>query len=362
VEPEQWPTFLDGLREELRLASVHLVFRRVSDGDRGIVASLGMDERFEDSYRSHFYRLNPWMPWVSSSKEGEILLGDSVLPESELRRTELYNDWMRPQGFADQLGAALYKPEPGEPLSSLIGFRAQGSRPLCDEDLEPLRSLVPHLQRALVIHSRVQGVERRAGAAAEALDRMLGGVILLDERGAPIAINRTADRILAENDGLALDWNGPSASTPKQTGELRRALAGAAKTGASKGEDAGAVLRLARPSGRAALEAVVTPIGRESSPLLDRRATSALFVSEPDVRAEGSPERLRRLYGFTPVEAEIASRILAGTRLPEISEELGISIHTVRGYLKQLFAKTDTHRQSDLVRVMLTGLADLRVE
>ena len=127
----------------------------------------------------------------------------------------------------------------------------------------------------------------RAGAAEEALDRMFGGVVLLDERGTPIVTNRTADRILARNDGLALDWNGPSASTPWQTGELRRALAGAAKTGAGKGEDAGAVLRLARPSGRPALEVVVTPIGCESSPLFDRRATSAIFVADPDAGPRG---------------------------------------------------------------------------
>ncbi len=223
-------------------------------------------------------------------------------------------------------------------------------------------SLVPHLQRALVIHSRVQGAEMRAGAAEEALDRIFGGVILLDERGAPIATNRTADRILAMNDGLVLDRDGPSASTPKQTGELRRALAGAAKNGAGKGEDAGAVLRLLRPSGRPALEVVVTPIRRESSPLFDRRATAAIFVADPDAQVDRSPERLRRLYGFTPVEAEVASRIAKGMRLTDISEDLGITIHTVRGHLKQLFAKTDTHRQPELVRVLLTGLADLRLE
>ena len=49
LEPEQWPLFLAGLGEELRLASVHLVFRHPHDGDRGIIASkLRSDGRFED--------------------------------------------------------------------------------------------------------------------------------------------------------------------------------------------------------------------------------------------------------------------------------------------------------------------------
>jgi len=362
VEPECWPVFLDGLREELRLASIHLVFRRVRDGDRGIIASCGIDERFDDAYRSHFHRVNPWRPFGPEAKEGRVLLSDSVIPESEQIRTEFYNDWMRPQGIAHPFVAILCNAGPGDPLSDLVGFREKSAGPLSDEDLDAVRPLVPHLQRALVIHSRVQGAEMRAGAVEEALDRMLGGVILFDERGAPIVTNRTADRILAADDGLVLDRDGPRASTSKQTGELRSALAGAARTGAGRGEAAGAVLRLARPSGRRALEVVVTPIGCESSPLLDGQAISALFVTEPDARADGSPERLCRLYGFTSVEAEIASRILAGAHLSDISEELGISIHTVRGYLKQLFAKTGTHRQPDLVRVLLTGLAGLRLD
>jgi len=202
----------------------------------------------------------------------------------------------------------------------------------------------------------------RAGAAEEALDRMFGGVILLDERGAPIAINRTAERILAMNDGLFLDRDGPRASTSKQTGELRCALAGAVQTGADGGVAPGAVARLARPSRRPALEVVVTPIRCESSPLFDRKAACAIFVADPDAPAECLPARLCQLHGLTPMEAEIASRIANGMSVSEISEVFGVSIHTIRGHLKQLFAKTGTHRQTDLIRVMLAGLGGVRLE
>lgn len=361
VAPECWPSFLDGVCQELQLASLHLVFRHPSDGDRGIIASVGMDEHYQDSYRSYYHRLNPWRPYGPEAEEGRVLLNDSILPESEQMRTEFYNDWMRPQGAAHPFVAFLYNSGSGEPLSDLVGFREKSSGPLREGDLDPVRSLVPHLQRALTIHSRVQGAETRAGAAEEVLDRIAGGVILLDERGAAIATNQAADRILVMNDGLVMDREGPSASTSKQTDELRRAVAGAAKTGASQGEDAGAVLRLVRPSGRQALEVVVTAIRCEASPLFDRKAAAAIFVAEPDAQLDRPPERLRQLYGFTPVEAEVAARIIKGMGVAEICGDLGITIHTVRGHLKQLFAKTGTHRQPDLIRVLLTGLAGVRL-
>jgi DNA-binding CsgD family transcriptional regulator len=203
----------------------------------------------------------------------------------------------------------------------------------------------------------------RAGAAAEALDRIVGGVILVDEGGAPILTNRAADRILAANDGLALDREGPSAANPKQTDELRRLLSEAAATGAAKGIEAGGVMRLARPSRRASLEVVVAPLRRGASPMFAcSAATAAIFVADPDARTERPPERLRRLYGLTRMEAEVATRISDGMTLGELGDALDISIHTVRGHLKELLRKTGTHRQVDLIRVLLTGLADLRLD
>ena len=72
--------------------------------------------------------------------------------------------------------------------------------------------------------------------------------------------------------------------------------------------------------------------------------------------------RLRRIYGLTRMEAEVASRVVRGMDLSEIAETLGITIHTVRGHLKQLFAKTNTHRQAELVRLILAGPARIRLD
>jgi DNA-binding CsgD family transcriptional regulator len=361
VAPERWPVFLEGLKSELQLASLYLVFSHPSEADRGLILSVGADEHYDHSYRTHFFKINPWLPWDPALvEEGRIALSDAVLPQSELRRTEFYSDWLQPQGLAHLFTAFLCKPGPREPLAELGGLRETRVGPLAEGDLHRVRTLIPHLQRALSIHARVQGAETRANAAAQALDRIVGGVILVDEWGAPVLTNRSADRILAANDGLLLEPEGPSAATPRQTDQLRGLLSEAAATGASRGVGAGGVMRLARPSGRAPLEVVVTPIRRESCSMFEGEATAAIFVADPGAQAERPPERLRRLYGLTPTEAEVASRLADGMSASEISADLGNTVHTVRGHLKQLFAKTGTRRQPELVRLLLSGLADVR--
>ncbi|MET0293195.1 MAG: hypothetical protein ABW136_12610, partial [Steroidobacteraceae bacterium] len=46
---------------------------------------------------------------------------------------------------------------------------------------------------------------------------------------------------------------------------------------------------------------------------------------------------------------------VGGSTLAEAAEELRITPATARGYLKQVFAKTATNRQPDLIRLMLAS-------
>lgn len=62
---------------------------------------------------------------------------------------------------------------------------------------------------------------------------------------------------------------------------------------------------------------------------------------------------LAKTFGLTPSEAKLACIIARGAG-PEIAAtELKISRETVRNQLKSIFAKTRTHRQSELVALLL---------
>ena len=254
--------------KSFRLASLSIILRHPSGDDLGIIVSSGGDQHYNHSYRSYFYKLNPWLPWGPAAEEGRVVLADSVLPQSELRRTDFYNDWMRPQGLAHLFTAFLCRPGPRQPVSEIGGLREKRDGVLQDEDLVPVRMLVPHLQRALAIHARVQGAEARAGAAAQTVDRIVGGLILLDERVVPVLHQpdcrpdpRCERRALPGSErSLGLD----SEADRRASG---RCSSAPPRPGRQSEWEAGGVMRLARPSGRPALKVVVTPIRRESSPL-----------------------------------------------------------------------------------------------
>ena len=62
------------------------------------------------------------------------------------------------------------------------------------------------------------------------------------------------------------------------------------------------------------------------------------------------------LFGLTPREAALAARLVCGETLRDAARARFISIHTARTQLAQLFAKTGTGQQSQLVALLLGAI------
>ena len=61
-------------------------------------------------------------------------------------------------------------------------------------------------------------------------------------------------------------------------------------------------------------------------------------------------------FGLTPAEARLALHLVEGETLRSAAVKLSISYETARTSLKNIFRKTGTCRQAELVIVILTAL------
>ncbi|MBK8177284.1 MAG: helix-turn-helix transcriptional regulator [Rhodospirillales bacterium] len=98
---------------------------------------------------------------------------------------------------------------------------------------------------------------------------------------------------------------------------------------------------------------------------LDGRApdgpAALLFIGDPERPATFDQTRIARLYGLSRAESRVAALLASGYRLEQVAESLGIAYETVRKHLKQIFSKTGTYRQAELVRMLVTGPAGLAI-
>jgi DNA-binding NarL/FixJ family response regulator len=182
--------------------------------------------------------------------------------------------------------------------------------------------------------------------ATFAFDRFLVGVVIVNEVGEVRVMNKEAQRILAEDDGLSASQGVLKGSVAKQNGKLYSAIEKAFEE-----ETLDEIISFPRVSGGRPYLVLIP--GQRFSPE-ERPEAVVLLVIDTEQRAKVSGDTLVRLYNLTPSETRVALMLIDGKRLDQIAEELEVAQTTVVFHLKNLFRKTDTNRQADLVRVLLS--------
>ena len=89
------------------------------------------------------------------------------------------------------------------------------------------------------------------------------------------------------------------------------------------------------------------------------RDRAVVFITDPEEETHSAQEILMHLYRLTRAEARLASVMMQGTSVGEAADRLQLSYETCRSQLKSVFLKTETSRQTDLVRMLLRSPAGL---
>jgi DNA-binding CsgD family transcriptional regulator/PAS domain-containing protein len=239
-------------------------------------------------------------------------------------------------------------------LSVLFGKAAPPKREQLAGTVQQLR---PMMESYFRLWQRNRALGRVANGLRSALNAMEIGVILV-ERSTRIAFtNRLASELLAEGDHLRRNGDWLAATDLSDAVMLQVALNDAvASNGDGEGARArqrrAAVLALRSPGTDRCLILCVVPCDDPATE--DRVRAAGVYLLDPAVVYD---EQLHPVCnGLSPVETRLFCLITAGSSLQEAATAMRIKEQTARSYLKQVFLKTDTKRQADLVRVILCSL------
>jgi DNA-binding CsgD family transcriptional regulator len=353
----RWPTFLQSFRDAIGASAVHLAIDDFANDKAAVTTALGHDPRFLSLYAEYYSSRDVWIRGRPHPPSGQTVLGQRLVRDEELVKTEFYTDFLRPQGLFHVVAGCILR----ERTTSvdIAALRPKNGGPFGASEERLVRTLMPHLQRAVQLHRRLSAAELTSRSLAESMDRLPYGVILLDDRGRVLLANGVARGQLAARDGLAEDRGTLGASDRSESSALRALVAEALDLTVGQ-RLGGGVLRLSRPSGARALSLLVAPFKRAAvDPFGDRQPAAVVFVSDPDKRIDAPADLLARLHGLSPAEASVAAEVLEGGSLSDVAERLGITRNTANTHLKRVFDKTGTRRQSDLVRLLALGAATL---
>jgi DNA-binding CsgD family transcriptional regulator len=347
VTPGRWPDALHEIQVAFRSNAVSLITR-----DMTTMKGRWISTHHADTEREFWGKsgCNPFAIAAVRPRPQPVETDQDILPKGELLRTEYYNDFWQRHDIHANLQLWLERRGPIQPSLSVARSRSAGE--FAKPDVELAQLLLPHIQRAVTVEQRLHYTDLAKDAAADALDTLRHGVMILDGTGRVIYLNRLARRLVAEGDGLSLDNNRLRGATPTLTRRLDAMLAKVA--GRTDDFPIADATSLSRPSGKAPLALVAVPLRGEVEWLRTHGSMICLCVTDPTTRPATLPRVLARSFGLTATETAIAESLTAGSDIREIADQRKITPGTVRLHLSRIMAKTQTRRQAELVRLLMS--------
>lgn len=317
-EAPRWHTFLARLKRRTRADYAGLII-----GQRGVRINramqwfAGRDLRAQAQQLASAAALDP-TPYLRL-RPGRVYTATEMLDPQDPNHQRLQQEYLEPLGV--RYGRFMRVNAPGGGNAWLVVTCA--THEFIGADSALLSSIAPHLSIALRTLGELERARFHAAVADDALARA--------------GIGWTA----VDREVHALDGGG----APHRPVVGPRALAALTEGEPHSGPDAALAVIAARvPNLPLAATAVPATI------LLSRRSPAL---------GPRTADTLARMFALSRNEALLAVRLAQGERLADAGTALGLTIETSRNYSKQLFAKTGTRGQADLVRLVLTSVASL---
>ena len=357
LDPELWARVVAKLAALVDAGSGTFYFIEKDTGRLDVLGSFGFDGAAYGPYCVGCRRVSLITEALFRQPPGLCFVGQQLVDQQTFEQSEIFTDFFRPLGICHTVGGL---PLVNDGIAAVIGCqRPKDREPFEQQEANTLGLLFPHLAQAARVHSRMTQMHARIGALESIYDHWPTGVILTAADGLVLWCNERAEKMLASNDGLGTCNQRLTAAHPSTNHDLRDLLRRAAAF--DREQQPGGHVVVPRPSHAEPYSLLVAPRPPQNgSPFgILNRPLAVVFVSDPASAVRTPVEALQSLHGLTPAEARLAEALMAGNCVREAAGLLEITECTARTYLKRVFHKTGACRQSDLVRIVLSGLAPM---
>jgi len=248
----------------------------------------------------------------------------------------------------------------GDDSVCYVGFARHGNGRFDPERISLAESLMPHLRQAYAINRRYESMRAISAAVMNRFERYHVGVAMVGEDGALQYCNEAARRIFEQADGLRVGSDGHiTASDPAETRELLRSVHTHIHSDLPDGHFAPRLLRIRRGQGSSPLSVAFSPYRGGASPVMrcGFARHAVMMIYNPDRPPVERADVITQIYDLSTQEAALVCAIAAGESLEDIARRNQRSLEAVRSQLKRVFRKTGTSRQTELVKLVLSGPA-----
>lgn len=351
IDPALWPAALRAVAYFVGGHSAAIYSKDPTSKSGGVhYGDGGIPIEWASLYFERYVQLDPATTRHFFTDIGELVATADIMPHEQFEQSRFFREWVRPQQLVDFVSTVLDRS--GTSATMFGVFRHASHGPVDDEARRRMHLVVPHVRRAALIGRALEQHSARAEFLALTLDTIRAGMFLLGAAGNLVHTNAAGHGLLISGGPLRVA-SGRLTTTDAALEQCLRDVVALPENTDVAFADSGIALPLVGRDGEA-LVAHVLPLtsGLRREVRGTHAAVAALFVQRAQLHIESAPEALIKAYGLTPGELRVLLAVVEIGGVPEVAEALGIGETTVKFHLKQLFEKTGSRRQADLVKLV----------
>lgn len=304
----------------------------------------------KDAYSNPHASANPWFMSSMNYQAGRILTGNELIDPDDLVRSDFYRRFLASRGLVHWLCGVVTSSN--DVVNYLAVHRARTQSAFSPGDKDLLRVLVDHLTIATKNQRTLLGERSNRNMLENVLGTVASAMFVVDRDGHVLLQNTGADRFLRSSAELQVLDSRLVAKPARVHAALAKAISNAAQTEAANGAPCECVISLAGEEATPPVLVSVRPVGKlYCGETGSYRGIAIVLARNPEHWPSDEGCRFSSMYGFTPAQTRLANLMLAGVSRRDAAGQLNVSENTIRSHLKQIYAKTDTHGQMELVHL-----------
>ena len=311
---------------------------------------LGHEQEYIDLYFDRYFKINPIFPTVMFFDIEQTQTLSDVLPLQEFCRTRFAREWIIPQGICDSVFSTVEKSAVG--CTVFMTMRRMRDGFADDEMRRRFGLILPHIRRSLLIGKTIDLHKVTAAALADSLDTLASAMFIVDATGRIAHANASGYAMLAEAGILRAPSGRLRAIDPAADQALLDTFTAASGGDAVLGRKGIAVPLKGHDNERYVAHVLPLTSGARRKAGVSYGAVAAVFVRKAAIDLPSPPVAIAAAFQLTPSEIRVLLSAVEFGGTAEVADVLGISEATVKTHLHHVFAKTDTVRRADLVKLV----------
>jgi DNA-binding CsgD family transcriptional regulator/PAS domain-containing protein len=355
IEPAEWEPLLQNLADYFRAHLAANVEHIVNDHIAVSHHSLGYSDADAVAFRDYYGEKSIMYQDYKTFNTVDVVIERRSPNFSKVLTSETYNDFHLKHNGAN--GLIFVKSADTANVSYAVLRRDKRQGEYSDQEMQIAQLLLPHLVQASQMAHQFALKKQLTHTFEAAFDKLNMPIFLLHHDLTVVYINHAAEKLLSEQGLFTIKQQKLTGLNTTSQSQLKKIIGNVFKPNTMSNHHGLSRARIAPlpPCKNLFFEFTAIPLVQDVNSAPSETQLILLTSTTPADNQTLQTHLISDFYQLTAKEAQVVQALCQGLTTAEIAAEHEISQNAVRFHTKNIYQKLHINRQSELVKLILSG-------